>query len=532
VTASAEELDELLDPHAANRRRALKVRAAKDVRLPEIPYLTPPEDKPLKAHQRVGITWLYLNGAGILADTVGLGKTLQCIGTIALAKSRGELTRRAIVICRPAALLQWRDEFQTFAPRLNVEVIAGDRSNRINRYTSNADVFIIGYQMLLKDIEMLARLDIGMVFTDDVDPIRNAETATANAVKRLARHADKTYVASGTPLQTRLHELYNLLSVVGGTAALGSLTAFERRFIRKELIKDYDPRTGRKRSREVITGYKNMSEFKELVKPWYLRRTHRDLDGADLPEIMSDNVWLDLTPPQQAAYERLQEDVLTILKDGDESSKRINGMAKLMYGSQITAGMAALGYDDTPAAQASRTNPANSSKMDWILDKLSPGGDMASEKAVIFCQFKPTIRAMQKRLTEAGIGYVTFWGEEADPEHRRAIQRKFWEDPKTRICLGTSAMEQSLNLQISRVLINVDMLMNPRRMEQLAGRVRRLGSQHRTVWIYNLLTRGTHEERYLPVLERRQAIGDYVFGEATELFKALSADELLRLIKP
>ena len=74
------------------------------------------------------------------------------------------------------------------------------------------------------------------------------------------------------------------------------------------------------------------------------------------------------------------------------------------------------------------------------------------------------------------------------------------------------------------------MILNPARMEQLAGRIRRDGSAHTSVYVHNLLTLDTQEERYIPLLEREQALIDTVWDESSELFESLSPLALLTLI--
>jgi hypothetical protein len=69
-------------------------------------------------------------------------------------------------------------------------------------------------------------------------------------------------------------------------------------------------------------------------------------------------------------------------------------------------------------------------------------------------------------------------------------------------------------------------------MAQLAGRIRRAGSSHAHIWVFNLFCRDTQEERYLEVLQRRQAMADYTWGEQSELYDSLSPLELLSLITP
>lgn len=514
------------------RERAAKIKDLPDVKFPEMKFWNYEEGTP-RRHQRVGTSWLYWAERGILADTVGLGKTIVLIALIDLLKERGQLRNSALVIVKPSLIMQWCSEIQRFSPDIGVMPIIGPERERSERYAfPGTDVFVIGFQMALRDAEIIRRVRPSLCIADDVDPIRNRDNATARLMRRIARTTDRMVVSSGTPIQTRLHELYAMLEVVDEAACVstfGSESQFERRYIKRRLVKQTDPKTGKSMSRKVVVGYKNMEEFKRLVKPFYLRRTHHDLDDSDLPDVVTDTIWLDLTAPQREAYRELQRGVVRLIKEEGETVDRVSAFAKLSYGARICAGLGTLeGIDDVPGD--SMFDVPNSCKMDWLIDNLT--GDMADEKAVVFCQFKDTIRLAQRRMEEAGVGYVTIWGDERNPHLRQARQRAFWENPETRVCIGTSAMEHGLNLQVARIHINIDMLTNPARMEQLMGRIRRMGSKHKTVFVYNILSTDTQEERYMPLLEQRQALADFVFGERSDLFKPLSSLQILQLISP
>src|SRR5690606_5807522 len=62
-----------------------------------------------RKHQQVGIMWMYLRKRGLLADTMGTGKTVHAAGLLAMLHQTGEIPEvgRAIVIPRAAALPQW-----------------------------------------------------------------------------------------------------------------------------------------------------------------------------------------------------------------------------------------------------------------------------------------------------------------------------------------------------------------------------------------------------------------------------------------
>lgn len=474
-----------------------------------------------RSHQRVGVTWLYLKKRALLADTMGSGKTSHIGGLIAMLLETGEIPTvgRAVIVPRAPALDQWRTELLRMMPGLNVVVATGTKKQRTSLYLQPWDVMLIGPEMLRNDYQMLMRFPLALVAADDIDQLRNPEIATSQILDLLGKHADRYVIASGTPLQKRLPELHAVLDAVGGTQVLGDIDTFNRRYLRSEYVTSFNEREGRTFKSKQITGYKNLDDLKRKIGPLVLRRTQ--FADVDFPTIVPNDIMLDLYPLQRAKYKELQRGVIELLKeDGGSQIKKVSAIAKLHYGSAICAGLAALGEPDAPKTSV---------KMDWLIEKITQG-ELSDEKVVVFANLKNSVRAIQNRLHASGVGFVTIWGENKNRAERTAAQERFWEDPNCRVLLGTRAIEQSLNLQVSRHLVNVDMIMNPARMEQLAGRIRRDGSAYSHVFVHNLLTVDTQEERYLPLLEREAALAGHIWDENSELFQSLSTQALLALI--
>ncbi len=474
-----------------------------------------------RKHQRVGIAWLYVRGHGLIADQVGLGKTAQAAGLLAMIKATGELDgARVVVVCRPAAIDQWRDELVRFVPSLTVIDNVGPRRKRIDKYVSGWDVLVTGYQMLLRDHEHLDQFRLAVMIIDDVDSLRNRNNASATTIKRIARASKRVVILNATPLQKRLRELHSMLEPVGGSSVFGSETTFRNRYERQELVTTYNRRLGRDVVTRKVLGYKNLDDFVAKMSPMALRRTATHVDDVDLPEIMAPNdVFLELHPAQQLKYEELRQGVLKVIKEDGTRVKRLAAVARFIYGAMVCSGLPTIGEADGPGASV---------KLDWVEDKLD--GDLSDEKVVVFCQFTRCVQALSDRLTARGIGHALIWGRDNRKSARHQALRRFWDDPNCRVLIGTAAMEASLNLQVARHLINVDQLLNPARMQQLAGRIRRDGSAHRAVYIHNLFTNGTQEEGYLPLLRREQALADQVWGENNQLYEALSPLQMLELI--
>lgn len=495
-----------------------------------------------RRHQHISIAWLYMKKMGLLADTMGSGKTTSAGGLLAMLAETGELSLfrergdafggmgRAIIIPRAPALYQWQAELHRMMPGLPTLIAEGTAKKRKELYLQPWKVLLIGPEMLRRDYELLERFDLSLVLTDDVDQLRNPETETSYVIDRLGARGteglrpgtDRYVIMTGTPLQKRLPELHAVLDGLGAASPsmLGSLENFERRHVRRETVTQVDPKTGKMEKKQVIVGYRNLDQVKRKIAPLFMRRTADDLEDVDLPTIMANDVFLDLYPRQRAKYDELKRGVLKIIREEGTQTKHPKALAQLHYGAAICAGLAALGEEDSPLSSV---------KMDWIQQQLTEG-ELEDEKVVVFANLKNSIRALQNRLRANGIGFVTVWGDEPDKRKRAAAQERFWEDPKCRVLLGTRAIEQSLNLQVSRHLINMDMILNPARMEQLAGRIRRDGSAYQHVYVHNLLTVNTQEERYLPLLEKEAALAAHIWDENSQLFNALSPLALLQLI--
>lgn len=482
----------------------------------------------LMQHQRLAVAWMYLKKKGLLADTPGVGKTFSAIGLLAMLYETGEVPEngKAVFVPRAPALYQWQKQMIRAIPMLQDRLLLVDSkysaARRKELYLADWDFLLIGPEMYRNDYRILEKLGkLSLMVTDDVDQLRNPETSTSYALDRLGREADRYFIMTGSPLQKRLPELHSVLDGVGGDSVLGARDVFVKAHVRYETSSSTD-QYGRVQNESKIVGYRGLDKVKRRISPLVLRRTAHDITDAAFPDVVPDDVFLDLYAPQRAKYRELQNDVLRILKeDGTEQEKRIQAIAKLHYASSICAGLSALGEAD---------GPKTSVKFDWTVNTIAPGGSLEDEKVVVFANLRNSVRTLQQRFSNVGVKYVTVWGEDTDKSSRMRAQEQFWNDDETRVLIGTRAIEQSLNLQVARHLINVDMILNPERMTQLAGRIRRFGSEYSRVFVHNLLTNNTHEERFLPMLEREAALSSFIWEEKNTLFKELSPVEMMRMI--
>jgi hypothetical protein len=478
-------------------------------------------------HQTVTISWLYFNQKGLVASVPGSGKTNVALGLTCLLKERGELPGRAIFIVQTPVTLQWLGELRRLTSLKAEAIYSGmSRDKRVEIYSGSWDVLIIGFHMLIKDVDLLEKFTPSLVITDDVDPLLNAENATHKAIVAVADRAKRVAVMNASSIQVRLSQIHAAMAPIGSKQIWGSQDAFEQRYIIRE--KFSGPKVKTKKGKVINTvefrevGYKNWTDFKKRLDPWYIRFGYEDLTDIRMPQVMPpENVFLEMSPRQRKKYEELRKGVLRVVKEQGESIKHTNALTMIMYGQMVCAGLPALGEADGPGASV---------KLDWVMNQLLNA--WSDQKIVVYIKNPGLIKAFQARLDSAGIGYGTVWGLESDPVARAADQKRFWEDPNCRVFIGTSAMERGLNLHCSNIVVCLDMLLNPSRMEQIVGRARRAGSPHEKIFTFNLFCTDSQEMHYLSVLQKRAAMINQVWDSESELFEPLSPLELLEMFKP
>jgi SNF2 family DNA or RNA helicase len=481
---------------------------------PEVLMTEPPGYKSkLKRFQKKGVAFLYVAKRGGLFDSCGTGKTHVIMALMCLLKARNELGR-CLYMMPAADMLAKVEELGKFTD-LNFAAALGTFPKRLAVYNSSYDVILVSYEAARgRDAEYLQALEFDTVILDESHVFRNSTTKTAEVVLKTAEHAQRVVTLSATPIQLSLVDIYTQ-SKAWHHGIFGSEHSFKRRYVVEEEMDGW--RGIRHFSKKQIVGYKNIAEFQRIIDPFFLRRSIADVED-ELPELLVLKHWGFLLPAQRSVYEELRKGTVQLLCNGKrrEARKNIHSMQ------MVVNSTAALGVEAD-----------HSWKLDWLLSELRKdasglGGSMANDKVVVFAQHKASVRVIANRLKEAGIGYVIMTSDN-NKEERQVFRKRFWDDPACQVMIGTTAIECSANLHCARFLVALDSLPNPQRVEQLVGRIRRTGSEHKTVVFIMLLTNATFEEKLHRRLEKRQATVDRVFVESSDLFDSLSDLELSQL---
>jgi SNF2 family DNA or RNA helicase len=426
-----------------------------------------------------------MRGRAILADEVGLGKTIEAGLALSELRLRG-LADQSLVITPAGLVEQWRDELERKFSLPTVLVREGKWESGVDRPVVIASLAAARRNPLAT---ALSGRTWDLVIADEAHRLRNPR----NASGRLARSLRSRYMLllTATPVENRLQDLYELISLVA-PGLLGTPAQFRARHLGRgsDLSEPRDLAGLRARTREVMVRHRR-SEVSTLL-PRRLAETVLVPPGEDEAGLYADVVRRTRTEAATASPSRLLS---------------LRQLTRLAGSSPIAArsGLERVGWPDL-AARAHEID--STEKLRVLVERVREVAD-GGEKVLVFTAFRQTLDLLAQMVTAAGLPFAVYHGSLPRLGKEQAIAA-FREDVP--ILLSTESAGEGRNLQFCHNMINTDLPWNPMQIEQRLGRLHRIGQRHDVV-LTNLVSRGTVEQRILHVLEAKINMFELVVGE-------------------
>lgn len=459
----------------------------------------------LRPYQVEGFEWMSAlverDLAGILADEMGLGKSLQLIALLRSWQTDARAVGPSLVVCPASLVYNWLQEFERFAPELEVSVVAGTADEREIARQASCDVLVTSYDALRRDVAGYASMRLWLVALDEAQYIKNHTTLAARAVKELS--CAHRFALTGTPVENRLSELWSIFDFLL-PGLLGSYEQFHERF---ECRVEDD-------ASEVV------SRLGRMLGPFVLRRTKREV-LQDLPDKLEQVVYARMGHEQRALYNAQVLELRSRLADERDCPA---GGARM----QVLAALMRLRQTCCDPGLVFEDYEGGSCKVDTILTIVRRVVD-ASEKLLLFSQFTGFLEELAKRLDEEGVSHFMLTG--ATPKRRRLeLVNSFNHDETSAFLISLKAGGTGLNLTGASVVIHADPWWNAAAQDQATDRAHRIG-QTRDVVVYKVICANTLEERILELQRRKAELATRVVGTAAaQGLGSLSMAELAELL--
>ena len=488
----------------------------------------------------------------ILADEVGLGKTIEAGMIIRELKSRG-LVSRILVVCPTGLVTQWASEMQEkFHEKF--QVILPSDYDTIRRLTDNDDVY--------------GQFDQVISPMDSIKPIEKHAGWSEEKVEKYNEERIYSIINSGWDL-TIIDEAHSVAGSSGEVARykLGNLLAQASPYL---LLLSATPHNGKTEPFLRLIRLLDADAFpnaksivREQVAPFLIRTEKREAIDNNGNLLFKNRImhlvtisWDDRNNLQRELYEMVSSYVAKTYNKALRNRKKNMCLIFLLIIMQrmVTSSTAAIrqslerrlnvlleqrtcvgnlreedldelniedGVEDaleaisldmeleieelkqiiSLAKQAQFQN--QDAKVEPLLNEIDAIlSEDRTQKVIIFTEFVATQTYLQELLVNRGYT-VTILNGGMSIDERNAAMQEF--KTSTSIFISTDAGGEGLNLQFANIIINYDLPWNPMKIEQRCGRVDRIGQQ-RDVHIYNFIVGETVENRVREVLEEKLSV--------------------------
>jgi len=403
-------------------------------------------------YQKRGVYFAMISKRCIIADDLGLGKTVQAV---VAAKKMG--IRKALVICPKAIKYRWVSEINRIYGNIPIyivdsmlapeEEVAADWivatyphfSRKDEKYVKN------GWTRYFKDYPP------ELIVLDEAHRVKNRSANSSKQIKALCKNIENVILLSGTVVLNRVTELYNLLNIID-PQEFNSFTEFASMYSRyayKIPVKNKEI--------WIYEGLKNEKDLRRRLVPFIIRRQKSEV-LTQLPPKMRNFIDIDLEPDDKVEYRRMEDDYIQYLIDHGDLIK----VDKAIRAEALVRANALMQFLSHKKAEAS-------------LD-LIEGMIEESNKLVVFVRYKESAKVIQEFFNDKSVGITG----ELDSETRKKNLDKFINNDKVNICILTygSGAEGIDGLQyICSNALMVDYDWTPSIMIQAEDRLYRIGTK-------------------------------------------------------
>nr|WP_236588029.1 SNF2-related protein [Tumebacillus amylolyticus] len=433
-----------------------------------------------------------LHGRAILADEVGLGKTIEAGLILKEYLIRG-LVKKILILVPSSLVIQWVRELNE---KFKIPAI-----RQKNGYSwEDCDIVVSSIDTVKREPhrEIVLRQEYDLVIVDEAHKLKNKKSKNYEMVNNLRKKY--LLLLTATPVQNDMKELYNLITLLK-PGQLGSQNDYSSMFMESK-------RTP-----------KNRQELKNALSDVMIRNK-RSEGGVQFTKRNVQSLLLDLYPEERELYESvtdfIKEQYTKMREEGKGNFLQLITLQRQICSSPYAALVSLKNMKEsekTPSDIRGRVEElyqmAEKIPAYKKIDKLIELIKTMDDKVIIFTEYRATQDFILYMLQQHGIRAVIFRG--GFKRNKKDWMTELFKS-RFQVLVATEAGGEGINLQFCNQLVNFDLPWNPMRLEQRIGRVHRLGQQ-RDVQIYNLSTRDTIEEHIVSLLEEKINMFEMVIGE-------------------
>jgi SNF2 family DNA or RNA helicase len=419
----------------------------------------------LMPYQKAGVAYAGSVGRCLIADQMGLGKTVEAIASLEYRDAFP-----AIIVC-PASLKEnWKREINKWLPHRTVNILSGKGN------IANVDVNIVNYDIIGRFVEPIMHLKPMGLVLDESHYVKTSKTKRTEAVRDIAKKVPQSgtvLLLSGTPVTNRPEELVSQLEILGMLSRFGGKWAFLKRYTNA-----YHNGFG-----WDTKGASNLNELNmKLRQNCYIRRT-KDEVLKELPAKTRNVVHVEPSGKGYVEYRKAEGDLLSFLA---ENGYRASDTAEHLRRTTVLKRLAA------------------DAKMESVIEWIDSFLESCDRKLVVFAHNVAIVDYLAGKY-----GNLRVSGQDSMEDRQHAVD-SFQKDPKARvIVLNLQAGGVGLTLTAGSDVCFVQQGWTPGEHDQAEDRCHRIG-QENSVQVWYLIGVNTIDEDIYDLIDAKRAVVDAV----------------------
>lgn len=461
--------------------------------------------------QLEGVAWLQdlfdENLAGILADEMGVGKTMQILGHIQELSNNDKLKNGALLAVPSGAIDQWADEMRKYIPEL--EFIVWEGLNRQNLLTlfDETPIVLTTHSLLSIDAKIFKSKKWTFFAVDEAQDGNNPTSRLASIFALIPAY--QKIPITGTPVENSLIDLHTLMSI-SNPGLLGSRAAFSRDIVKKTQASSEDIISVEKEKE----GENALDGLHKVVAPFILHRTQSDV-GLNVPEPKNIEIAIEMEEVDRELYEAVWR---AIMSEEDKKTKAFRSLTLLR---QAAA--------DVRLIKGEKRNLPVSTKTKIIAksayEKLSE-----EKRILLFSTWTGHLDLLEAEIqNKSQKAVIARIDGSMSRKQKREVQRAFKNYEIDVLAMTMKAGGRALNLPEADDVFITQSWWNPFISRQAAYRAIRRG-QTKTINVSNFIVKDTIEERLVEIQKHKKMLSNSIMRPNGHGAGGLKMKEIINLI--
>ena len=438
--------------------------------------------------QKDGIKFgIERKGRILLADEMGVGKTVQAIGIALMYKEEWPV----LIICPSSLKFVWRDEILKWIPdinddKINIQIFKSSK----DYFKCGVKIYIMSYDLTVKLEDKITEKNFKFIIADEAHYMKSPDAKRTKCLMPIIKRSKRVILITGTPILAKPVELYPLLTMLRPDL-FHNFKEFGNRYC--------DPK--RNFFGMDWTGSSNPKELNYILRHIMIRRLKKEV--------------MNQLPPKKRQKVEIQTDpkVIKQIQAINLSSEKIIEKINELNNSQI---------NPNPANYVNPEKPENDNEN--LLNLFNKVYNLSAEakisgvkeyihylidnkcKFLIFAHHMKMLDGIEEEVKKLKVDYIRIDGK-VKLEKRQEYVYKYQHDETCLVAiLSITACYTGITLTAASTVVFSELHMTPAIMIQAEDRAHRIGQEHECVNIHYLYGPDTIDEVLFRMLNQKQNI--------------------------